>query len=996
MAGKFSAFYKNLNSAQREAVDNIEGPVMVVAGPGTGKTQILTLRIANIIRKTDTAPENILALTFTESGAASMRRRLAEVIGSRAYSVVISTFHGFANEVIKNYPEEFPRIIGATNITEVEQIGLIEELIQALPLVVLRPLGDPLYYVRAVAASINELKREGISPVRFSEIINDEDKSFGKIPDRYYEKGVHQGKMKGKYQEWERQIKKNHELAKVYEAYCARLVTAKRYDFADMILELLAALQNNPDLRLTLQEHHQYVLVDEHQDTNNAQNKILEILVGFHANPNIFVVGDEKQAIFRFQGASLENFLYFKKLYPAAKLVTLEHSYRSTQIILDSAERLLSGAKPLKAQKNYPEQPIELFAFSQPEVENYFLAKSIGQKIAAGTSPSAIAVLYRDNRDAPPLIAALDRAGLPFSVESDQGVFDDPEIKKLIKLLKAVDRFGDDEALFEALHVDFLGLPPLDIYKLIRARSGRTIGGFDLIAQPAVLAELGLAAAESIFEFYRKLSRWRTVQKNQGLLDLFETISRESGLIAAMLKNPKAPEKLDKLGLVFDEAAGLIERHRPTTLRDFLNYLDTLEQHAILIKKTVASHLTTRVRLMTAHRSKGQEFDYVYIVKAFDGHWGNRRRAKLIKLPARVYALMSEKIEAGDDLADERRLFYVAVTRARKGVIITYAKESAAKRAQLPTQFVEEIRSEMLREADPGAAEAAFAADKAWRFAPKKIAPADFRDAEFIKGLFFDRGLSVTALNNYLQCPWRYFYDNLLRLPKAPARHQLYGIAIHAALKDFFDAFRERFKSTEIPGKEFLTARFDYHLNLQPLTADDFAAAQKQGRAALAGYHDAYADRRLINTLTEFKIGGLMISPEIRLTGKIDKMEFIGNERTVNVVDYKTGQPKSRAFIEGATKNSDGGYKRQLVFYKLLLDQYEQGRYKMVSGDIDFVEPSEAGNYRKENFIIQDSEVAELRALILKVAAEITSGAFWSARCDRENCEYCALRALMT
>ena len=360
----FKKLYKQLNPAQKEAVDIVEGPVMVVAGPGTGKTQILTLRIANILKETQVEPENILAFTFTEHAASSMRRRLAEIIGSQAYRVRISTFHGFCNEIIKSYPEEFPHIIGAINITKPEQIQIIEQLIEMLPLKELKPFGDPLYYLQSLISSIEQLKREGINPERYLKLVEDEKKYFDLIDDLYHDKGAHKGKMKGDYQKLFKTIVKNQEAAIVYDAYQKKLRKKKLYDYSDMIMEVMQALSVNGDLLLNLQEQYQYFLVDEHQDTNNAQNKILELLCNFHPSPNLFVVGDEKQAIFRFQGASLENFTYFKKLYRDAKLVILDNNYRSTQAILNVAENIIPGQKKLQADTKQLGRKIKLHEFS--------------------------------------------------------------------------------------------------------------------------------------------------------------------------------------------------------------------------------------------------------------------------------------------------------------------------------------------------------------------------------------------------------------------------------------------------------------------------------------------------------------------------------------------------------------------------------------------------------------------------------------------------------
>src|SRR3989338_4645729 len=434
---KFKELYQQLNSEQKLAVDTIEGPVMVIAGPGTGKTQILTLRVANILLKTQINPGNILALTFSESGAATMRRRLAEIIGPAAYQVRIATFHGFCNELIQTCPDDFPRVIARQPSNEIRQIKLLQSIIDSIHLEFLKTFSEPYFYLTDVRRSISQLKKEGIGPEEYERQIKKQTQEFTDSEDLYYDSGRYQVKMKGKYSDLKRQLDKNQELAKIYLAYQDALAEAKLYDYDDMILEVAQALAQNSDRLLRLQERFQYFLVDEHQDTNNAQNKVLELLSSFYDQPNLFVVGDEKQAIFRFQGASLENFLYFKKLYPTARLITLEEKYRSSQLILDSAESVLSGNKKLQARKDHPNAPIRLFVFSKSDVESYAIVEDVKRKIGAGVPSHEIVVLFRDNRDALPLMAMFEKSGVPFSVESDQDILSDLDIQKLIRILRA-------------------------------------------------------------------------------------------------------------------------------------------------------------------------------------------------------------------------------------------------------------------------------------------------------------------------------------------------------------------------------------------------------------------------------------------------------------------------------------------------------------------------------------------------------------------------------
>lgn len=992
----FDELYRKLNPRQKEAVDTIEGPVMVVAGPGTGKTQVLTLRIANILRLQDVEPENILALTFTEAAAASMRRRLSGVIGAPGYSVAITTFHSFCNDIIQQYPDAFPRIIGATPITEADEVRVIEGLVASLPLPALRPLGNPLYYVRDIRSAIDALKREDISPNAFAEIVVAEEAAFRMIPDLEHDGGAHDGKRKGKYVALEKKIVKWRDLAVVYRAYQETLERERHYDFSDMIMEARRSLAADEDLLRTLQERYQYVLVDEHQDTNAAQQAVVELLGRFYDNPNIFVVGDEKQAIFRFQGASIENFLHFKSIYSEARLITLTDNYRSHQTILDSAESVLSSTEPLRAADELADgsvgagRPIEVFSFARAAGEEYFVARSIAALVEAGAMPGSIAVLYRENRDAFPIARMLDRLGVPNVIDSARDVLADPDIRKLILLLRLADNPGSDELFTQALHVDFLHVPPLDAFRVVAGARRRKERLYAFTHAADVIAAEGVADAAAILRITRIVDELRCKSRNEALPDFLYAALTISGFIGHVLALPQAAEKLEALRALFDELDRFFEAHRSAGLADFLSYLDTIEAHRLLIKHKSSGGRDDRVRLMTAHGAKGLEFDFVYIVGCFDGHWSNRRESHALALPARAYARVRDEVEEDIDLADERRLFYVALTRARKHVVISYARESAAGREQLPARFVEEIRPELKDARDGDAFEAELAARPGLLFTVPAPCPAPLAEREFIRALFLERGLSVTALNNFLRCPWEYFYVNLLRIPMRQAPHMMFGTAVHGALQDFFAALKDG-----QPDKDFLVRRFEERLSREPLTDTELADFSERGRRALGGYHDFYRTEWRTNVSPELGISRVLLG-DIPLTGKIDKLEYLDDAGRVRVVDYKTGEPKSRNFIEGMTKADGAGeYKRQLVFYDLLLRLYKDGRYRMMSGEIDFVEPDERGRYRKEIFEITDAERLGLEETIRRAADEIMKAGFWDRFCGGRACEFCDLRRML-
>ena len=978
----FEERYKNLNKEQKLAVDTIEGPIMVVAGPGTGKTEILTLRIANILKKSDTAPESILALTFTDSASTNMRKRLAKLIGAPAYRIAIETFHSFCNNIIKNYPEYFPTIIGSGNITEVESIAILEELIDKLPMSILRPWGDSFYYVKDINKKIEELKREGVSPESFLKLIAKEEINFKSRDDLYHEKGAHKGKMKNEHGDTERKIEKNKELQIVYEAYQKNLQKRRLYDWSDMIMEVLNALKTNKDIKLYLQENYQYILVDEHQDTNNAQNKILELLCDFHKNPNIFIVGDQKQAIFRFQGASVENFNYFKKLYPNAKLIELSENYRSTQDILDAAHSLISSSSPLQSSKKGEKNTgIKVAEFSNKDYELSFVSKKAKELIASGVTPEEIAIIYRSNNEAFAIADMLSKESVGYAIESDEDLLSEKFVRKFVAISDAISHYGEDQYLIPALHLDEFEIDLLDAYRLISTANTEKKPLYNLIAASSNLA---------IRTFSRKIKELVKYSKTEHLSQFLERILRESGILSSMISSKDAGAFLG-IERLFQEGKRISENRPGATFPDFMEYLNILREHSLFIKRPKHSVSNTSVRLMTAHRSKGLEFEYVFIINATENSFGPKKTRQVLPLISSVYSKtdkldLSAKIE--NDTDDERRLFYVALTRAKKQVSITYTAYDNNGKEVLPSPFILEIRNDRKEVLDVKDFENNIKKNPHLLFNEIKQTKGAEIDKNFITELFKSHPLSVSALNNYLDCPWKYFYRNLLRIPAAPLRHQIYGTAMHSAVEDLWKTLKDRDVKVD-----FLLDSYKRHLGLLGILTDrEFKEALKKGNEALAGWFKWSKPKLTNQVLSEFKISGVILSDGIVLSGLLDKVEMLSDKRVI-VTDYKTGKQKSRNFIEGKTKDATGDMKRQLQFYKLLLKLHSN--IEMEKGIIEFLEPNDSGNYSREEFEITNNEIDELKKTINRVAGEIMSLSFWDKTCDEKDCEYCSYRKLL-
>ena len=990
----YDELYAMLNDEQREAVDTIEGPVMVIAGPGTGKTQILTLRIANILKQTDVPADAVLALTFTNAAAANMRKRLVSIIGSDAYRVSIFTFHSFANHLIETYPEWFGAIAGFSNVSDVERIDIVRALIDQGSYDILRPLGDPYRNVPDILGGISHLKREGLSPERFGSWVTAQRESLEARDDLYHTKGAHKGKMKGEHQKALRAIDKNQELAQLYMRYQEELAGRKRYDFDDALLSLIASLEDNEEFLRELQEEYQYLLVDEHQDSNGAQNRILELLATYFDTPNLFVVGDEKQAIFRFQGASLANFLYFEDKFTNVRRITLSKNYRSHQGVLDAAFALIEhSTETLHAPLVAHEVPtasddlrIHTYEFSADDEELLFLAESVKNHLDSGTPAHEVAVLFRTNRDVEAISDYFERLGIPFLIESGHGVLDDPDIRKLNLILKTLADLDNDDNLAKVLFIHFLHIDVADAYALLREARHSSRPLFEVLQKPGAAQ---LSDPKAVQALHAKLVDWKRAAENEPFLHTFELVVRDSGLLVHLQESTFHTEKFDKLVRLFDEMKAHVRRHPFFTLDEYETFLTILEEHNLTLEAK-SRQVPNAVKLMTAHKAKGLEFDYVYIVHAHDGHWGGRRSRNYFKLPYRAGA----DTTVATDTEDERRLFYVALTRARKDVHVSYANRAPDGRDRVPTQFIEEIRDELV--VHQHGDDLGYANKRPPLFVERKGRHGAERYEEFVKATFAERGLSATALNNYLTCPWKWFYESFFYTRFVPSVHQIKGTAVHKALEEFFAA---RNKNNTL-GESFLLERLSANLEDADLSPQVLDKLVRDTIEALKGWYNHWHHEWPAQTKNELAVKGVLLD-DIRLTGKLDKLECLDDRcHEVRVVDYKTGSPKSRNEIEGLTKTAQrtrgsGGYKRQLVFYKLLLDRYADGQYDMREGVLDFVEPNQSGRYKREAFEITRDECTELEETIRTVASEITTLAFWDERCDDRHCSECGLRDLM-
>lgn len=985
----FGEAYSRLNDAQKEAVDTIEGPVMVIAGPGTGKTQILTLRIANILQKTDAAPESVLALTFTESGREAMRERLRTYIGEQSYRVPIFTFHGFAEHLIRSYPDAYERIVGGKAASDLDSIRLIETALEGGSVRILRPMGDPTYYVSPIRSVIASMKREYYNPNDLMVHIGNEERLLAETP-RLHEKGVHKGKVRSEYTKREKNIAKLRELHFVYVQYEALLREEKLYDYEDMIIETVKVLERDESVLRDLQETYQYIHADEHQDVNGAQNTMLELLASFHEHPNIFVVGDEKQAIYRFQGASLENFLFFEDRFGDTSTIALTENYRSGQPILDAAHSLIAVSDgplaslrvPLTAQQGSTGS-VAWREFSHQVVEDEWVVHVIEEEIANGTHADEIAIIVRTNREVEEYAYQARKAGIPVVASAEGNILTHPILAEVRALMEVVLESERESALFRVLHGAYWKIFPGDLVRIMSARSQREPLA-EVVRDRELLALRGIRNPEAFLNVGRVIDEARCRESIEAPHRVLEYLLRESGFLEFLLERDPI-EGTRVVRRLYDEVERMAGRDGIMTLRGVQDLFRKREAYRLPLDAPYINTSTHAVHIMTAHKSKGLEFEVVIVPHLVDSLWGGARKRTYFDVPLTRH--LKDVPDAAFD--DEERLLYVAMTRAKRKLMLSASRENIEGKVMTCSRLISALSPDTYDTISTEAAEEAFSPSAALI----KDASSQWFDRELFTTLLCERGISATALNNYLRSPWEYLYRNILRIPEVEPVAMQYGTAIHTVLEAVARTYAE---SGAFLSMSDVSAIFNRALDRFPLTVEEHTRLHERGLAALAVYIPHMGTHLSRQTKQEFSLRvmlptGLTDIPEILLTGKLDRLDFNDRGEVILVVDYKTGKPKTRGEIEGTTKNSDGGYKRQLVFYALLLELYDDPRYRSREGLLSFVEPDSKGSLREERFCVTDEEIIALKEEIIAMVSSITNGTFVNVPCDPSQCSYCSL-----
>ena len=954
----FDLAYKKLNPAQRQAVDNIEGPTLVLAGPGTGKTQVLTVRIANILKETDTDPGSILALTFTEAAAKEMKQRLISLIGKDGYYVKIGTYHALCNEIISDNPERFSRPAGLQTATDLEKIQIIKDILENNSYTLLKPIGDPLFYLPFIKSSLSDLKREGVTPKKFTELVS-------VLKDEF---DLQKADLKKTaLQEQEKLVNKNLDLLDIYEKYQQKLTDLGRYDYDDMINWVGEAFEQDTDFLRTYEENFQYILADEYQDTNSAQNRLLFALSSFWGEQaNIFAVGDPNQSIFRFQGASKENVAAFKNRFPGHTLVTLTDNYRSTPTILNSAAALLSES-PLTPTVKIKDLPVKVVKLSSPVLEDELITDIIKKKLRQGAPAREIAVIVKENKDIENLANLFKHKNIPYRLQGGTNVLHTPLVSQFLKILTVVTTLQgpvDDIDLFTILNYPFFGLNPLSVLKIGRQahQNKKTLVDTLLDDNPEL--------DDKVVDVFRSLVSWNSKSATLTLTDIFQVILQESGLLQHLLSLPQPLIELNRFGTLFEDVKSQAAAFRGLTLAGYVFNLQLMDENNIRLEEQSLLNDEDAVTLTTAHKAKGLEWRIVFIYRFADSYWGNKAGRQMIKLPP---GIVTQNTDTEDKNAEERRLFYVALTRAKQQLYLTGSTQypSSAKMI-FPSVFLEDLPKENLKKLKTKQYESRAEKILGNLLTTSPLPTILDGEKEFLTEIIKNFKLSPTSLNTYLECPYKFKLDHLYKIPRAKAAPMCFGTAVHFVLEGLYLTLNNTGK---LESKEDFLRDFEAALKKEILSEKDFKDRLSHGKKVLSDYYDRYEKEFEPCLFTEKKFGDSLSSQvfldDIPLSGKADRIDLTNKEdKHVRFVDYKTGKVRTRGEIEGTTQNSDGDYKRQLIFYHLLSELDQSFKYRVVQTELDFIEPKN-GEFKKERFNIQKEEVEELKGVIRDSMKEI-------------------------
>ena len=636
------SIYDTLNPKQKEAVLHTDGPLLILAGAGSGKTRVLTHRIAYLIDECGVNPWNIMAITFTNKAAGEMRERVDNLVGFGAESIWVSTFHSSCVRILRRHIENLGYTTSFSIYDSDDQKTLMRQVFKTLD------IDTKQFKERSVLAAISSAKDKLITPEEF--LLNAggdfREKKTGEI-----------------YKEYQKQLKKNNAL-----------------DFDDLIVKTVELFQNNPQIMDYYQERFRYIMVDEYQDTNMAQFKLVSLLASKYRN--LCVVGDDDQSIYRFRGADIQNILSFENTFPGTMVIKLEQNYRSTQNILDAANEVIRhnfGRKDKTLWTANGEGDKILFKqFDTAKDEADFVVRQIRD---SGYSYQDQAVLYRTNAQSRLLEERCIFYNVPYRLVGGVNFYQRKEIKDILAYLKTIANGVDDLSVIRIINVPKRGIGATTIGRVTAFASEHSMSFYDTLKEAKQIPGIG-KAAEKISRFIAQMEAFRAMAYSEeySMKDLIGHILEDTGYEEELQQEGEieAQTRLENIEELINKAAAYEEDSEHPTLDEFL------EQVALVADIDNVDDTEDRVTLMTLHSAKGLEFPKVYLVGMEDGLF-----------PGMMSIMSGDKTE----MEEERRLCYVGITRAKKELVLTAARQrmiNGETRWSKPSRFINEIPSNLL------------------------------------------------------------------------------------------------------------------------------------------------------------------------------------------------------------------------------------------------------------------------------------------------------------
>lgn len=1022
------------NDNQRQAIEAIDGPVMVIAGPGTGKTQILGLRIGYILQQTDIFPSNILCLTYTTAGVTAMRNRLASFIGPTAYQVHIHTFHSFCNEIIQNRPEEFSSHSNLRPMDELEKKELLKKIVEEIP------PDSPLTKIEMsivgqnLQTLFNVMQKENWSS---DYLIRESQAAIDDLPNNpdYIYKRKSGNNLKGdlKVKDIEamtNRLNQTIHAAALFDKYNALKAEAGIYDFNDMILWVNSAIKEDENLLLDLREQFQYILVDEYQDTNGAQNELIFQLAGSPQDrPNIFVVGDDDQSIYRFQGANMLNMLEFYQNYNP-QICVLVDNYRSSAGILSAANQVISyNQERLVNQQSYLTKiltpagdnktystVLNTMDYSNECDEALGVYKHIQHLIDSGVSPSEIAVLYIMHKKADGLVNFLKSRNIPFRLTKSENLLNVPLILFLINALdflsnetNAIDIQNDQ--LFKLLHHPMFKLDTMELAEMYYSfLQSKGISWLSYLADYSEKDEERIKQPERLKTAIQVINSWLNYSVNQPTLQSTQHVLSTPLLLNFINTSAHPLLEYSRLQCFWDFIKNQCDRHPDIPMKKLVQDMNEMRAMDIELMHNSMFDQENAIQLMTAFGAKGLEFDHVIVLGSDDKSWEDKGSPPFpFTLPKTLTHNNSGKDdEKARNVEEKRRLYYVAVTRARKSIYLTWNTELYTNKPKSPSQFVTEV----IQGIDDSKLNYRFTDKDRIDYMQAQFTQTPtfhFDDNSYLQSKIERMIYSVSHLNTYLRCPVAFYYERILHAPMPSNKHIIYGNAVHKALQHLFD----QHDLTTVDSADLLIGYFSQYLSedQNQLTKIEYAQLLDLGKHKLLRYfeHNIAEWRSIDQSICELGVKEAKLEG-VPVIGIFDRVDI--NPTGAHIVDYKTStysadkikkpspMAMSREEIVTITDESKREYQlrklngsdqwRQLVFYKMMAEIAEDFPYPFQKASISYVNSDD----KPDGYMVDYSVTPEDEQLVLEqlnyVVEKVRQQDF-SLGCGLSKCTWCSM-----